>query len=201
MNEPARRESLPLDVRVGLVDERAAPDPGRRAAARRRAAPVGQPRGDRRRRGRCRPADEAGRRPRADARRGGADRRPVLDPPRPQLRDRVRLLRERDVDRDRRHRDRRRLDARLLRALRRPAPGAAGRARPRARRQHLGNLLDRVRLGHVTDFLDFRFWPAFNLADVFIVVGVATLFGALAGGDRSKRRPPGTVVHSPLSRP
>ena len=54
----------------------------------------------------------------------------------------------------------------------------------------LGNLLDRVRLGHVTDFLDFRFWPAFNLADVFIVVGVATLFGALAGGDRSKRRPP-----------
>jgi len=66
----------------------------------------------------------------------------------------------------------------------------------------LGNLLDRVRLGHVTDFLDFRYWPAFNLADVFIVVGVATLFGALAGGgDRSKRRPPGTVVHSPLSRP
>ena len=65
----------------------------------------------------------------------------------------------------------------------------------------LGNLLDRVRLGHVTDFLDFRFWPAFNLADVFIVVGVATLFGALAGGDRSQRRPPGTVVHSPLSRP
>ena len=64
----------------------------------------------------------------------------------------------------------------------------------------LGNLLDRVRLGHVTDFLDFRYWPAFNLADVFIDVGVATLFGALAGGDRSKRRPPGTVVHSPISR-
>ena len=64
----------------------------------------------------------------------------------------------------------------------------------------LGNLLDRIRLGHVTDFLDVRWWPAFNLADVFIVVGVATLFGALAGGDRSKRRPPTTVVHSPLSR-
>ena len=65
----------------------------------------------------------------------------------------------------------------------------------------IGNLLDRVRLGHVTDFLDLRYWPSFNLADMFIVVGVATLFGALAGGDRSKRRPPGTVVHSPLSRP
>ena len=38
----------------------------------------------------------------------------------------------------------------------------------------IGNLLDRVRLGHVTDFLDFRFWPAFNLADVFIVVGVGS---------------------------
>ncbi len=49
----------------------------------------------------------------------------------------------------------------------------------------LGNLLDRVRLGHVTDFLDFRYWPAFNLADVFIVVGVAILFGALVA-----RRPP-----------
>jgi signal peptidase II len=64
----------------------------------------------------------------------------------------------------------------------------------------LANLLDRVRLGHVTDFLDFRFWPAFNLADLFIVVGVATLFGALAGADRSKRRP-GPLGNSPLSRP
>jgi signal peptidase II len=64
----------------------------------------------------------------------------------------------------------------------------------------VANLLDRVRLGHVTDFLDFRYWPAFNLADVFIVVGVATLFGALAGGDRSTRRPT-AIGHSPLSRP
>jgi signal peptidase II len=64
----------------------------------------------------------------------------------------------------------------------------------------VANLLDRVRLGHVTDFLDFRFWPAFNLADLFIVVGVASLFGALAGADRSKRRP-GPLGNSPLSRP
>jgi len=64
----------------------------------------------------------------------------------------------------------------------------------------VANLLDRVRLGHVTDFLDFRFWPAFNLADFFIVVGVASLFGALAGADRSKRRP-GPLGNSPLSRP
>ena len=64
----------------------------------------------------------------------------------------------------------------------------------------VSNLLDRVRLGHVTDFLDLRYWPAFNLADVFIVVGVATLFGALAGADRAKHRPR-RVGHSPLSRP
>jgi len=63
----------------------------------------------------------------------------------------------------------------------------------------ISNLLDRVRLGHVTDFLDVRFWPAFNLADSFIVVGVAILFAALAAADR---RPRGTTSrgHSPLSR-
>src|SRR5436309_14676114 len=50
------------------------------------------------------------------------------------------------------------------------------------------NLVDRIRLGHVTDFLDFRYWPAFNLADTFIVVGVAILFGAvLFDGARSPR--------------
>jgi signal peptidase II len=64
----------------------------------------------------------------------------------------------------------------------------------------ISNLVDRVRLGHVTDFLDLRFWPAFNLADVFIVVGVATLFGALAGADRARQRPR-RVGNSPLSRP
>jgi signal peptidase II len=62
----------------------------------------------------------------------------------------------------------------------------------------VSNLVDRVRLGHVTDFLDLRWWPAFNLADTFIVVGVAILFAALAGSDRPPHRPRG---HSPISRP
>ncbi len=53
------------------------------------------------------------------------------------------------------------------------------------------NLLDRVRLGYVTDFLDLRFWPAFNLADSFIVVGVALLFAALTGSDRPGPGPAG----------
>ena len=43
----------------------------------------------------------------------------------------------------------------------------------------LGNILDRVRHGAVTDFLDFHVagyhWPAFNFADVAVVCGVAIL--------------------------
>ncbi|WP_442915865.1 signal peptidase II [Loktanella sp. M215] len=44
----------------------------------------------------------------------------------------------------------------------------------------LGNIVDRLRFGGVTDFLDFyvgnTHWPAFNIADVAIVTGVAVLF-------------------------
>ena len=35
----------------------------------------------------------------------------------------------------------------------------------------IGNLIDRLRLGHVTDFLDFKVWPVFNVADSSTVVG------------------------------
>jgi signal peptidase II len=40
----------------------------------------------------------------------------------------------------------------------------------------LGNLIDRFIYGEVTDFLDFRIWPVFNLADVSIVAGVFLLY-------------------------
>ena len=53
----------------------------------------------------------------------------------------------------------------------------------------LSNLLDRVRLGYVTDFLDLRYWPAFNLADSFIVIGVLVLLAALVFAERQPRRP------------
>lgn len=38
-----------------------------------------------------------------------------------------------------------------------------------------GNLIDRIRLGHVTDFLDFGPWPVFNVADTAIVAGAVLL--------------------------
>jgi len=52
----------------------------------------------------------------------------------------------------------------------------------------MSNLLDRVRLGYVTDFIDLRYWPAFNLADSFIVIGVAILLTALVSSERDPRR-------------
>ncbi len=39
----------------------------------------------------------------------------------------------------------------------------------------LGNLIDRVFLGYVIDFLDFRIWPVFNVADSAITIGAVIL--------------------------
>ncbi|PRR70168.1 Lipoprotein signal peptidase [Moorella humiferrea] len=52
----------------------------------------------------------------------------------------------------------------------------------------LGNLIDRLRFGYVVDFLDFRVWPVFNLADVAIVSGVILLCWQLLGpaGEQGK---------------
>jgi signal peptidase II len=50
----------------------------------------------------------------------------------------------------------------------------------------VGNLVDRVRLGAVTDFVRWRLgdhrWPIFNVADVALVIGVAILLVAGARG-------------------
>jgi signal peptidase II len=55
----------------------------------------------------------------------------------------------------------------------------------------IGNLVDRFRFGYVVDFLDFyvrdHHWPAFNVADSAICVGIALLF-------LDMRRKPATAV-------
>jgi signal peptidase II len=45
-----------------------------------------------------------------------------------------------------------------------------------------GNLIDRVRLGAVTDFVKIPHWPAFNVADICITFGVLTLVWVLERG-------------------
>lgn len=61
----------------------------------------------------------------------------------------------------------------------------------------LGNIVDRLRLGHVTDFLDFRWepyfhWPTFNVADSAIVVGVVILTWRLWRHDHRHAVAPGS---------
>jgi signal peptidase II len=45
----------------------------------------------------------------------------------------------------------------------------------------LGNIIDRLRDGAVTDFIKLPLWPAFNLADMSIVLGVLALLWVLEG--------------------
>jgi len=49
----------------------------------------------------------------------------------------------------------------------------------------VGNLIDRVFFGYVTDFIAFSFWPAFNIADAAILVGVIWLAILLFIDDKS----------------
>jgi signal peptidase II len=55
----------------------------------------------------------------------------------------------------------------------------------------VGNLVDRVRLGYVVDFIDLHYnnwhWPAFNIADSAIVIGVTLM---LAESLMAPRKPP-----------
>jgi signal peptidase II len=47
-----------------------------------------------------------------------------------------------------------------------------------------GNLIDRLDRGFVTDFIDLPAWPAFNLADMCITLGVLSLLYVLEGPPR-----------------
>ncbi|MDP2710081.1 MAG: signal peptidase II [Solirubrobacteraceae bacterium] len=52
----------------------------------------------------------------------------------------------------------------------------------------LGNIVDRVREGAVIDFLKLPHWPAFNVADAAITIGVVILLVVVERDDRARRR-------------
>ena len=57
----------------------------------------------------------------------------------------------------------------------------------------VSNLADRIRVGHVTDFIDFPHWPVFNVADSSVTIGIALLAVILlfqGKGDESQHAPP-----------
>ena len=43
----------------------------------------------------------------------------------------------------------------------------------------IGNLIDRMLFGYVVDFINFSFWPLFNIADSFITIGAIGLLGII----------------------
>ena len=53
----------------------------------------------------------------------------------------------------------------------------------------VGNLIDRLKTGLVVDFLDFRIWPVFNLADIAIVLGAASMAYAILFKVRGEEEP------------
>lgn len=48
-----------------------------------------------------------------------------------------------------------------------------------------GNLIDRIRLGYVVDFFDFRVFPVFNIADIAVCTGCALMIVYIIFFDRS----------------
>lgn len=58
----------------------------------------------------------------------------------------------------------------------------------------VGNLIDRIRFGAVTDFIDLRVWPIFNLADTALTIGALLLlwWGAVASPSQDAREEKGT---------
>lgn len=52
----------------------------------------------------------------------------------------------------------------------------------------LGNLVDRLRFGFVIDFLDFRIWPVFNIADIAITTGTILLIWRIFKSSQFNRK-------------
>ena len=84
----------------------------------------------------------------------------------------------------------------LASSLRRDASSAATDGPSRCQRYGMmlilggaaGNLMDRVRLGYVVDFVDLRVWPVFNLADSAITVGIGLLLWGMVWKQEAGKR-------------
>ena len=61
-----------------------------------------------------------------------------------------------------------------------------------------GNLLDRVRLGHVTDWVDIGPWPVFNVADACIVTGLVLLAWMFIMSERARPAPADPYAFCPV---
>ncbi|MCA9854202.1 MAG: signal peptidase II, partial [Dehalococcoidia bacterium] len=53
----------------------------------------------------------------------------------------------------------------------------------------IGNLVDRIARGQVVDFLKVPHWPAFNVADSAITIGVLCLLWAVLWMDNTENEP------------
>ncbi len=62
----------------------------------------------------------------------------------------------------------------------------------------LGNIIDRIGQGAVTDFLKIPAWPAFNIADVAITVGVLALLVVVERNDREEEAIDLDGAHGPV---
>jgi signal peptidase II len=63
----------------------------------------------------------------------------------------------------------------------------------------IGNLVDRVALGYVTDFINFRWWPVWNVADSCIVTGTILLLVFVVFFDRPAKKTASAPVEAPPS--
>lgn len=51
----------------------------------------------------------------------------------------------------------------------------------------VGNMIDRFLFGAVIDFIDFKIWPVFNVADMAVCLGVALIFGSVLWTERLQK--------------
>jgi signal peptidase II len=65
----------------------------------------------------------------------------------------------------------------------------------------LGNLIDRIFRGFVVDFIDFKFWPVFNIADSCIFIGVIWLIIIILKNDFTENDKNKTEKQNKIEKP